>query len=146
MEQYFFTLSTFLHGFLADTPENNPSDVEYFPSVVQKSELNPGGFTWVAQGQAALARNSLLEVLGHISIITAIPGGKSGLEAQGIPWSVLGEDREQPRWKCSFIPAVQFPVVVEEALCSWPGAPKNGRARGLRKQSSVNSNKPRELD
>lgn len=45
-----------------------------------------------------LAPNSLLEVLGHISIIIAFPGGKSGLGAQGIPWPVLGAKREQPSW------------------------------------------------
>lgn len=147
----FSHLAPFFRGFLADTPQNNPRDVEYFPSAVQKGELNPGGFTWFAQGQEAFAPNSLLEVLDHISIIRAFPGGKSGLEAQGIPalcWGEKGADQLGPwgRWKCSFIPPVQFPVVVEEALCSWPGAPKNRRAHGLREQSYVNSTKPRELD
>lgn len=66
----------------------------------------------------------------------ACAGGGEGTAQLG-PWG---------RWKCSFIPPLQFPVVVEEALCSWPSAPKNGRAHGLRKQSSANSNKPRELD
>lgn len=96
MEHISSHLAPFFHGFLADTPQNNPSDVEYFPSVLQKGKLNPGGFTWFAQGQTAFAPNSLPGVLDQISIIRALPGGKSGLEAQGILLPVLGEKREQP--------------------------------------------------
>lgn len=88
-------LAPFSHGFLADTPQSNPRDVENIPLVVQEGELNSGGFTWFAQGQTAFAPNSLLEVLDHVSIIRAFPGGKSGLEAQGIPWPW---EREQPNW------------------------------------------------
>lgn len=56
-------------------------------------------------------------VLDHISIIRAFPGGKSGLEAQGIPWPVLGEKREQPSWDSEEggNAISSLPVVMEEA-------------------------------
>lgn len=114
-------LAPFFCGFLAATPQNNPGDVEYFPSVFQKGELNPGGFTWFAQGQAAFAPNSLLEVLDHISIVRALPGGKSGLEAPGIPWPVLGEKRE-PSWECG--------NAVSSLPCNSPGWWKRHFAHG----------------
>lgn len=87
---------------------NNPRDVEYFPSVVQKGELNPGGFTWFAQGQAAFAPNSLLEVQDHTSTIRAFPGGKSGLEAQGIPGLCWGRRGSSPAGTLGKV-EMQFP-------------------------------------
>lgn len=98
MEHISSHLPPFFHGFLTDAPQNNPSDVEYFPSVLQKGKLNPGGFTWFAQGQTEFAPSSLPVVLDHISIIRALPGGKSGLEAHAQLLPVLGEKREQASW------------------------------------------------
>lgn len=54
------------------TPYNNHSIVEYFVPILQKGKLKPGGINWFAQGQTAFAPNSLLYVLDHIYIVSAL--------------------------------------------------------------------------
>lgn len=75
------------------TPQNKPSEVEYFFPVLQKGKLKPGGIRWFAQVQTAFAPNSLLQVLDHISIFSTLPGQKAGLEAQGIHMPTAGVRR-----------------------------------------------------